>query len=118
MGDNGTTPELRVGIRYELAASEGAKATVVRDAVLRRLGSVGVVVQDEQPPRVGDRLTLMLDTPEGPVRVGAQVIVRLRGPGATPWGFGAQIADIDEALASRLLALRLSAAQPATTAGA
>ncbi|NMC72262.1 MAG: hypothetical protein GYA57_19685 [Myxococcales bacterium] len=118
MGDNATAPELQMGIRYELLPEDGSQEPVVRDAVLRRLGSVGVVVQDDRPPRVGDRLTLMFDTPEGPVRVGAQVIVRLRGPGAAPWGFGAQIADIDETLASRLLALRMTAAQPAAATGA
>lgn len=117
MSGNGTAPELRMSIRYELLPEEETREPVVRDAVLRRLGSVGVVVQDDRPPRVGDRLTLMFETPEGPVRVGAQVIVRLRGPDAAPWGFGAQIADIDETLASRLLALRLAASRPATAGG-
>jgi hypothetical protein len=107
------SPELRLGIRYEIPASDtNGGGPLVREAILRRLGSVGIVVQDERPPRVGDRVTMVIDTGEGPLRFGAQVIVRLRGPGALPWGFGAQIADIDEAVASRLLALRLAAEQP------
>jgi hypothetical protein len=117
MADSMTAPELRMGIRYEIPADGGGGGdAIVREAVLRRLGSVGVVVQDEQPPRVGDRLTIVVDTPEGPLRFGAQVIVRLRGPGAAPWGFGAQIADVDETLAGRLLAIRLAAGQPLAAA--
>lgn len=113
MAGNTVAPELRVGIRYEIPSDDAtAGQATMRSAVLRRLGSVGVVVQDDQPPKVGERLTLLIDTPEGPLRVGAQVIVRLRGPGTTPWGFGAQIADVDEALAGRLLAIRLAASQP------
>jgi hypothetical protein len=113
MAESMSAPELRMGIRYEIPADEaGTDGPQVHNAVLRRLGSVGVVVQDDQPPRVGERLTVVLETPEGPLRFGAQVIVRLRGPGAAPWGFGAQIADVDETLASRLLAIRLAASQP------
>jgi hypothetical protein len=116
MAESMSAPELRMGIQYEIPADDAAEGPVLRSAVLRRLGSVGVVVQDDQPPRVGERLTLVLNTPDGQLRFGAQVIVRLRGPGALPWGFGAQIADVDEALAGRLLAVRLSAGQAVASA--
>ncbi|MBI5490620.1 MAG: hypothetical protein HY905_25020 [Deltaproteobacteria bacterium] len=116
MAENMAAPELRLSIQYEISADEGSDAPVVRSAVLRRLGSVGLVVQDDQPPKVGERVTVALSTPDGTLRFGAQVIVRLRGPGAAPWGFGAQIADVDEALAGRLLAVRLAAGQPLAAA--
>ena len=116
MAESTATPELRLSIQYEIPADDGVEAPVVRSAVLRRLGSVGLVVQDDQPPRVGERLTVALTTPEGTLRFGAQVIVRLRGPGAAPWGFGAQIADVDDALAGRLLAVRLAAGRPLAAA--
>ena len=53
MAESTATPELRLSIQYEIPADEGVEAPVVRSAVLRRLGSVGLVVQDDQPPRVG-----------------------------------------------------------------
>lgn len=109
MASDVIVPELRMGIRYEVPGIDGDDDVLVRDAILRKLGSVGVVVQDETPPRVGERLTFVLDTPEGILRFGAQVIVRLRGPGGTPWGFGAQLANVDASTAGRLLALRLAA---------
>jgi hypothetical protein len=110
MASEAVVPELRMGIRYEMpAGDDGADQMTVREAILRRLGSVGVVVQDEVPPRVGERLTFVLDTGEGPLRFGGHVIVRLRGPGGAPWGFGAQIASLDTATAGRLLALRMTA---------
>jgi hypothetical protein len=111
MAENTVAPELRLSIQYEIPTEDDGGSPVVRSAVLRRLGSVGLVVQDDQPPKVGERLTVALPTPDGTLRFGAQVIVRLRGPGATPWGFGAQIADVDEDLAGRLLALRLAAGE-------
>lgn len=114
MSTEAVVPELRIGIRYEMPSDPTARDVTVRDAVLRRLGSVGVVVQDEEPPRVGERLTFLVDTSEGPLRFGAQVIVRLRGPGGAPWGFGAQIASVDGDTASRLLALRLAATDQST----
>jgi len=110
MASEAVVSELRVGIRYELPSGDGGtEETMIREGILRRLGSVGVVVQDEVPPRVGERLTFVLETSDGILRFGAQVIVRLRGPGGSPWGFGAQLANLDAPTAGRLLALRLAA---------
>ncbi|MDI7269926.1 MAG: hypothetical protein QME96_18195 [Myxococcota bacterium] len=114
MASEMVVPELRMGIRYEIPQGNGGEQAAVRDGILRRLGSVGVVVQDDSPPMVGERLTFLLDTPDGRIRFGGQVIVRLRGPGGGPWGFGAQIADVDASTSARLLAVRLTASTSAS----
>jgi hypothetical protein len=112
MAETMVVPELRMGVRYEVLSGDAVPE--VRSGILRRLGSVGVVVQDEAPPKVGDRVMVELETTQGAVRFGAQVVIRLRGPNAAPWGFGAQITDTDEAISSRLLAVRLAADHPTT----